>query len=251
MGIAESKFKTFYKKADNSTLSDFYLFFTTVINEKPMDLKKIKQINRDKNIEKLEMTLEQFKEFFDLPYDEINKSFFQIFCEKNSNKTTFGQFASKLLAYPTLTDHDRTILAFNLINTENHSELHFEDFNLLINAMFEKNSMISELVQQLQEMLFPSTTMPLNLEDFEKYATKPHNYVDVIIEAYYYLYPAFFCLPFFTKIRKHIPLIQDAIKKHNEHIEQERKRKEQEEKEELDGEDILEKKLKEIEERRK
>ena len=251
MGIAESKFKTFYKKADNQTLSDFYLFFTTVINEKPLDLKKIKAINKDKTIEKLEMTFEQFKEFFDLPYDEINKNFFQIFCDKGSSKTTFSTFASKLLVYPTLTDHERTLLAYTLINTENHDELHFEDFNLLINAMFEKNNIISQLIQQLQEMLFPTTSIPLNLEDFEKYASKPQNYIDVIIEAYYYLYPAFFCLPFFAKTRKHIPLIQDAIKKRNEQIEQERKRKEQEEKEEEDGEDLLEKKLKEIEEKKK
>ena len=99
-------------------------------------------------------------------------------------------------------------------------------------------------------MLFPSTTMPLNLEDFQKYSLRPDNYVDVILEAYYYLYPAFFCLPFFSKTRKHIPMIQDAIKKQYEQQEQERRRKEQEEKEEEDGEDILEKKLKEIEEKK-
>ncbi|ELP87727.1 DNA double-strand break repair Rad50 atpase, partial [Entamoeba invadens IP1] len=212
MGLSESKMKGLYKKADNQTLIDFYMFFSIVAGNTPTDLTRVKAVWKEKSIEKEVMTYKSFKTFFDVQYEEITRSFYRVFEEGHSEKTTFFTFAAKMLSYPTLTEHDKSVLAFNLINTENHNDLSFEDFNLLINATYDKNPTISELIQELQTVLFPSTTLPLNLTDFEKYSTKPKNYIDVIIEAYFHLFPAF-CLPWFVKQKKNIPMLNEAIKK--------------------------------------
>ncbi|EDR24207.1 DNA double-strand break repair Rad50 ATPase, putative [Entamoeba dispar SAW760] len=253
MGLSESKLRALYKKGDNQTLTDFYLFFSIVAEQQPIDLSKVKVVSKEKKIEKLEMTYDSFKRFFDVPYDEITKSFFRVFDDKNTQKTTFFTFASKMLAYPTLNDHEKTQLAYHLINTENRNELNYEDFNLLVNATYEKNITISELIQELQVILFPSTTMPLSFEDFEKYSTKPKNYIDVIIEGYFYLFPAF-CLPWFVKQKKNIPMLNEALKKEREQRLNIEMKKKEEENKKLEGDeddDPLERKLKEIEERKK